>query len=167
MEAEPKRRNKKRVFGTQPKKKTSPGPDGQNASGWYERLRGPISPLLVLKLFNNKSNLSTCDTFTRKLIPSLDNCRLLTTPEETPDLNLSAGPLRIWSICTPTKMSQCFVPKKYTLRFASIPSPRLSWPPFCVRETLWRSGRARFLTRDSLLCFVFAVSTSYSPFWSA
>jgi len=41
-------RKKKEIFffGTQPKKK-HPGPDGPNASGWYGRLREPISPLYI------------------------------------------------------------------------------------------------------------------------
>jgi len=49
MEAEQKRKEKKRVFGTQPKKTARPRPDGPNASGWYERLCVLILMLLVFK----------------------------------------------------------------------------------------------------------------------
>jgi len=35
-----------------------PGPDGPNASGWYGRLCGPISPLSVIHHGNYDKNLS-------------------------------------------------------------------------------------------------------------
>jgi len=66
MEAEQKRGKTKRLFGTQPKKKTRPGPDDPNTSGWYGRLRGPI---LLLSVSNYDSNLFICSIFLIKLIP--------------------------------------------------------------------------------------------------
>ena len=46
MEAEQKRGETKRWY--QAQNKTRPGSYGPNTSGWYGRLRGPISPLLVI-----------------------------------------------------------------------------------------------------------------------
>ena len=43
-----KGKNKKSFWYPTPKKNRA-GPDGPNASGWYERLRRPISPLSVFK----------------------------------------------------------------------------------------------------------------------
>jgi len=40
-----KKRKKKLFLALSPR----PGPDGPNASGWYRRLRQPISPLSLLK----------------------------------------------------------------------------------------------------------------------
>jgi len=73
--------------------KTRPRPDGPNASGWYGRLRYRCSTQ-----FNYVNNLSTCGTFLIKLLPLSDNCELLSNPQETYDLNLSAVALNIWSI---------------------------------------------------------------------
>jgi len=55
-------------------------------------------------LFNYHSNLFMCGTFLQKSIHLLDNRRLLATPNEIYDLNLSAVTLSIWSFRTPTSI---------------------------------------------------------------
>jgi len=122
-----KEKNKKSFWYPTQNKKPSPGRTAQTPRAGTSDYAGRSRRYWCSTPFNYTSNLSTCDTFLRRLIPSLDNCRLLPTPEETPNLNLRAVPLKFLSFCTPTKI---VVPKKYTLRFGSIPSPRWCW---CVR----------------------------------
>ena len=43
-----KKEKNKKIFGYLAQQKTQPGPDGPKASGWYGRLRGPISPLSLI-----------------------------------------------------------------------------------------------------------------------
>ena len=90
MEAEQKRKEKKRLFGTQPKKKSSPDRmtksprDGTGDSiGWFFRYQW--STLIIYD-----SNLSMCGTFLKKLLPLPDIYELLSIQKETYHLNLSA-----------------------------------------------------------------------------
>jgi len=57
-------------------------------------------------LINRNSNLSICDTFSKKMLPPPDNCdsELLPTPTEIYDLNVSEVTLRICSFRTPTSI---------------------------------------------------------------
>jgi len=107
MEAEQKRKKQKTVFVTQLKKKARLGlmiaqtpracTSTSDSAGRFRR-RFRCSTLFIYSI-----NLSMCDTFLIKLIPSLDNSsRLLPTPKETPNLNLSAITFWMWSFRAPT-----------------------------------------------------------------
>jgi len=91
MEAEQKGKKIKRFFGTQPKKRTSPGRcltrlGLVRATQWADfAVIGVPSPL-----FKYDNNLFMCGTFLHKLIHLPDNRTFLSTPKETYDLNLSA-----------------------------------------------------------------------------
>jgi len=87
----------KRFFGTRPAKKPSPGRMAQTPRADTGDSVGPFRCHRCSTLFNYKWNLSLCGTFLQRLLPLLDDCRLLPTPQETYDLNLSAVTRRISS----------------------------------------------------------------------
>jgi len=112
MEAEQEREKTKRFFGTRPKKNPA-------QAGWLKCLglvrATPWADFDVIRVyscstpfnyscstpFNYHSNLSMCGTSLQNLIHLPDNCRLLATPKEICNLNLSAVTLSMWSFRTP------------------------------------------------------------------
>jgi len=117
-----------------------------DSAGRFRRYR-------CLTLFNYNSNRSTCDTFLINFILPLDNCRLLPTPKETPELNLSADTLRIWSLCTPTTIFFLQSPNfpKILSLFAvfSLNRERIGWD----QGGFLTESQFMFVTRNSYLFF--------------
>jgi len=108
MEAEQQKQNRSRGFGIQPGKKTGPGRMAQTPRAVKSDSIGRFHRYWCSTLFNSDCNLYLRSTSLIKLLPPLENCRLLPTPKQTHELNLSAitsGPnsLRCYLLhCTPT-----------------------------------------------------------------
>ena len=98
-----KEKNKKIIW-YPAQKKTSPGRMAQTSRAGTGDSMGRFRRYRCSTLFNYNCNLSLCDTFLYKLLPLPDNRRLLPTPKETYDLNLSAVTLSIWSVRIPTSI---------------------------------------------------------------
>jgi len=105
MEAVSKKGKKQKDFLVKsPKKKPSPGRIAHtprvctgDSVGWFRRYH-------CSTLINYDCNLFMCGTFLKKMLHLLDNRKLLPTPKETYDLNLSEVILRISSFRTTTSI---------------------------------------------------------------